>query len=232
MRWGVTALLIIACGGQTGDDTASTGDAGKDASLVDGADGAADVTDANPSDDGGCPTPAAIGSFSPTPIHPPRVSHGACTSTQIDDAFKSCFPPTTCDSFKTANPTCAACLFSSSNDSTWGPTVTLESGSMQLNVSGCVAASTGDSSATSCAQLLDDVSQCSTAACDQQCPLTGPQSIGPREQCYGDAAKTVCSAYVANECAMDAGWVSTCITSGNNDPEAQFDSIAAVMCGQ
>lgn len=228
-KWVLAAVVLVACGGKAADDSSVGNDGGgKDASFADAFD---DAIDEAPIGDGACPTPASVDAFAPAPMHPPRVSKGACTSAQIDDAFKACFTPSTgCDAFKANNATCAACLFSASTDPTWGPAVAVDAG-MRFNASGCVATITGDSSETSCAQRLDDVGQCLAAACEAQCPVSDQGSLAELEQCYGNADKSVCGAYVADECAFDAGWVTTCIGAGSNNPEADFDSIAGVMCG-
>lgn len=228
-KWLLAAVLLVACGGKAADDSSVGADGGgKDASFADALDDA--IEDA-PIGDGACPTPASIDAFAPTPMQPPRVSKGACTSAQIDEAFKACFTPSTgCDAFKANDPTCAACLFSRDTDATWGPAVAADAG-IAFNASGCVAAITGDSSETSCAQRLDDVGQCLSAACEAQCIVSDQATLAELQQCYGNAGKSVCSGYVADECAFDAGWSTTCIGAGSNNPEADFDSIAGVMCG-
>ena len=233
--WVILAVLAaIGCGGKAGDDSANA-DSGKDATFADGAhDATSDAIDDDASiGDGACPTPASVDAFAPAPMHPPRVSKGACTTTQIDDAFKACFPMTDqCDAFKAANPTCAACLLSSDTDPTWGPEVVVDGGAINmLNGTGCIAAVTGDSSETSCAQRFDDAWQCLDAACNGVCPIVDQASATLRTQCYGNAEKTVCGSWIADECAVDAGWATTCIASGSNDPEAAFDNIAGAMCG-
>lgn len=164
-------------------------------------------------------------------MHAPKIVKGSCTTQQIDGYYKSCLPPTSCDSFRAANASCVQCIESKDTDATWGPIVT--SGfTMTFNPSGCMVALTGDSSETSCAQRFDDLSQCEAAACQAQCPLTDQASAILLEQCDSAASAGECAKFAAAECGPDAGAPYTqCVAASSNDPEAGFDAIAAAMCG-
>ena len=165
--------------------------------------------------------------FTPAPMHPPRVIKGACTAQQVDDYFKSCLTPSgNCATFTNANATCVSCLTSKDSDPTWGPAVTQTgNGGLFFNAAGCIAVLTGDSSPSSCAQGMQEGSECAQASCEQ-C-ATGAVAL---QQCVDEATSTVCASW-STPCDTDAGYYSECVLLGEDNAEESWNVISTVMCG-
>ena len=176
-----------------------------------------------------CPTPADVSSFTPPAFTPPVVHKGACTSQQIQDLYTACFSgsSTQCSTFTQANQTCASCVMTTPQSP--GPLVAVSTGIIELNIAGCVAIVTGDSSSTSCAARIQANQDCEGAACNAQCPVSDSQSFQDYQKCIQTAEAGGCSKYAQAECALDAGASAQC--TGFVAFQTGYDYMAPLFCG-
>ncbi|HSQ65366.1 MAG TPA: hypothetical protein VLM85_19240 [Polyangiaceae bacterium] len=176
-----------------------------------------------------CPTPADVSTFTPPAFVPPAVHKGACTSQQIQDLYVACFassaPATTCQAFQQSNPGCMACVMTP--PSSPGPMVQQSASIVTLNVAGCVAIVTSDSSPTGCAARVQANLDCEGAACDAQCPVVDAQSLQLYEQCTQSAETGGCSTYAQAQCALDGG-LGQCAVP---DFKTGYFDIVPLFCG-
>jgi hypothetical protein len=174
-----------------------------------------------------CPTPADVSTFTAPAFTPPAVKKGACTDQQIQDLYAACFASnaTACNSFEQNNAACAACVMTTPNAP--GPLVQQSNGIVALNVAGCVAIVTGDSSSTSCAAGVQANFDCEGAACDAQCPVVDQPSFQLYQQCTQAAEAGGCSKYAQAQCGLDAG-ASQCAVQDFKDG---FFAIVPLLCG-
>jgi hypothetical protein len=127
---------------------------------------------------------------------PPRPDPTACTEAQVLDDKSKCwgadFDPT-CSAFERdpANATCLQCLFSSSDEPTYGALILLPNGGLHSNVPGCLALVDGDTSSNGCGARYQAYEQCLDAACMQNCA-----SYDDYTSCSTVAALGVCAPFL------------------------------------
>lgn len=121
-----------------------------------------------------CPTPEMLSSFMPPMFVNPAAVQNVCTTGnqgQIQGYWDNCRAPQAtmqgCQTWKSNNATCVACLETKRADNTWGPLV-VGNGITFLNVSGCLQLQ----AETQCANDYQALEFCSFAACDKRCPVT------------------------------------------------------------
>ncbi len=180
-----------------------------------------------PPDAGGACPPASVNAWSPQ-IDPPFFDHaGACSAQLIADIDAACFsssPTSQCQTLMTQNPKCQACLITPRTSSTWGALIALGSGTIELDVAGCLS-NLGNAS---CAQSASDLGQCEDASCGQ-CQVTDQQSLNDYVQCVQTADATGCAKFVAAQCAgLDAGAYAQCYPV---DFQSGFMTYATLFCG-
>jgi hypothetical protein len=224
---GATGPASDAAADAADDDAGQSRDA-----TADVIDGAAPADAAHPGDASACPTPIPLGGWTPPAFVPPRHVPGACSASDITGYDTSCLvtgaTAGTCLAFRTAHPTCAACLSSNATDPDWGPLVSF-AGIEQVNLAGCIALTAPSDIA--CARSVEDLSLCLHAACDGVCPVTDEASFQLWHQCEAsaEASGMECATYAnAANCASDAA-PQPC-TAGSTFDET-FISIATVFCG-
>jgi hypothetical protein len=167
------ALFAVACG-QDEPEPAATVDA------------------ATP--DAGCAPKSAPG-WKPT-WRPPEVRLNSCTEGQIDRQFTLCEgaggTAEECAAFNRdpANATCRACLYSTEDETTYGPIVYLRNRSEVVNVSGCIAVVDGNLSGTGCGAQWQAYESCADNACIESCVV-----FEDFQRCTTQARSTVCRAY-------------------------------------
>jgi hypothetical protein len=167
-------------GGSTGSDAGhvTVHDAGTDGSVVTdgggGSDGGPVIGTDGGSDGGACEPTEPVGSNDT--YYPPVDGGAVCTGTEISDYVNSCGAgsiDTDCDNFhQTAPAACLACLETDvTSSNAWGAVLTDRlSHIITINSAGCIA--TLDPSSLSCAESIEDVLQCESAACDVPCENT------------------------------------------------------------
>jgi hypothetical protein len=234
------AAVVHGCSGGGGNQGAPV-EAGADVKAADATHTEAATSGGN--DGGGdaagstCPNPADISSWTPPAYVPAKNSPGACAPGDVAAYDAACVNTTTkstsaCDSFKSANATCVACLVSQQGDSSWGPIVQWP-GIINLNLGGCLELAAGDAT---CAKAVETAAACPHAACDAVCPVTSGDatSFANWQQCEQVAVADACGLYeqAANCMVTDPAAISSVCQPTQSDT---FDSlllrIAPVFCG-
>ena len=140
-----------------------------------------------------CP-PKVVGSVPPDWHPPPAIHRNACSTSQAttltECLFSTAVPVATCDQFFNAagNGNCISCAITSSIAPNHGAIVDDGTG-YYANISGCVAALSGDSSQAGCGAKTEVFYDCLYAAC-QHC-------MNPFDYaaCTDAAARGTCAAY-------------------------------------
>lgn len=145
------------------------------------------------------PDDAAAGACAPVaptkPLLTAPTKHfqpGACTTTQVDGYMKDCLQSdaNVCNTYKTANAACAACVESNGADGSWGAIVFYENRRYyDYNYGGCIANVTGDFAASGCGAAETRYAECRHAACVQCLPNGFPIDYAPFYACQS-AKKT------------------------------------------
>ncbi|GEM_PF-6596672 len=226
------SVVFAACGGD--DTTTPPGvDAAVETSLPDRAKILPDTL--QPDTSMAACVPGDTSGFMPSWV-PPVSDPNACTDVQIKDFFANCFDAKTrstmaCQAWikVPANNTCFGCLDTSDTATQYGVLVE-HKGYVTVNVAGCEAVVTKDSSSTGCAAKLAAENDCTHYACETNCPITtDPQSFPDFQNCLNNAPKTTCKAFVAALCS-DAGVDLSVCTGYKGFPDYYF-GIAPIMCG-
>jgi hypothetical protein len=201
------ALLAVACG-QDEPEPATTVDA------------------ATP--DAGCAPKSATG-WKPT-WRPPEVRLNSCTEGQIDRQFTLCEgaggTAEECASFNRdpANAACRSCLYSTEDETTYGPIVYLRNRSEVVNVSGCIAIVDGNLSATGCGAQWQAYESCAENACIESCV-----AFEDFQRCTTQARSTVCRAYDNVSACAEPSTYDVCL--GPATFEGLFRATARLFCG-
>ena len=217
----------------TGDETAVRFDSG-------GSDSGGDDSSTTEEDSATSCQPVALAT--PPTYVPPRAQQAACSQDQIDGFKSSCLTSPTgagCTTYKTANPTCYACLDSTSTDPTRGPIVYYANRAIgTLNVSGCFGLLLGDTSPNSCAAADELLRDCEEAACEVSCDVAhNTSNLTAFNACKKAAESTVCSSYLpadSNRCAgiiADASPVALCYGTSGETFAQRFNDLALLFCG-
>ena len=168
--------------------------------------------------------PGDVSTFMPSWKPPTPFNQARCTNTQIN-AFVDCLngkpDAATCKTFTgdAANKSCLQCADTPATAAKYGPLVS-GTVTIQVNVSGCIANATGDTSATGCGAKVLANSQCEQAACEANCPVSASdtgaefmallacQTKSDTSSCKTFAAAATCSdalvgdGGVANKCDL------------------------------
>jgi len=234
-------VVVYGCGG--GSSGTSPSDAGSDGSLADGpkvheASGPYDSSGSGGDDSSAatCPTPDDVSKWTPPAYVKAKHQATACTAKALSDFDTACIntgssSTAACNTFKTSEAGCYACLVSQSTDATWGPLV-IDNGSYNINGGGCVELV--DPNSQACAAAQQTFEQCTHAACDKACPVKDQSTFTLYQQCAMTADSQGCSSYsnAANNCLATEGAsavVATC--TGPQTFELLFLQIAPVFCG-
>jgi hypothetical protein len=235
---GAVALMVAAggCSGGGGGQTDGGGD--MDGSMM--------TMDVKPADAKGdtkpppmdvsmtmCPTPADVSTFMPPAFVPPTPAKNVCNMTQIQGYWDNCRDQMTmsqmkCTSWGMANDMCAKCIETNETDASWGPLV-IGNGIISLNISGCIALK-GD---MACAKAWQDRDNCTSAACDMQCPVMDQQSFMDWQKCVQTATTGGCKKYndaVTMKCSTEAGSALAECRSFNTFKDGYF-AYAPLWCG-
>ena len=123
---------------------------------------------------------------------PPKAAAAACTEGQVADEKSKCWGADvdpSCAAFDRdpANATCLQCLFSSSDEKTYGALILQPNGGALSNVPGCLVLVDGDASATGCGARYQAFEECLDAACMQNC-----STFDDYTSCTKIAASNIC----------------------------------------
>ncbi len=154
-----------------------------------------------------------------------------------EDFYEACLGPDKsndlCTSFKQtpANAACAACVLTPAAADQLGPILSFGE-FVGGNVAGCIEITTP--SDTSCAKNVQALTDCETAACQANCPVTDPTSLQERQDCVTAADQLGCQSFagLASTCRAaeaDAGLAAPCMNAGFKD---FYDEVVPLFCGQ
>lgn len=169
--------------------------------------------------------PGSIAGFAPVWKAPKALHTNACTATNaqlvVDCTFDSTVNPTTCDTFmqNTANDACVKCVLTDATSAQLGPII-LDGTSGRINVAGCIAALSGNTTATGCGAKVQAYQGCTAAAC-ASCtdPTTSSAAAAEYDQCVADSESSPCSTYTSDAACADpllqAGGAAASCAAGN-----------------
>ena len=190
----------------------------------DGAPGPADAATV----DGGC-QPQSSSGFSPL-WKPPHTTPNACTDAQIDEAYRRCESasamPADCAAFSrdAAHAACRNCLYSTADESRYGPLVYLRNRVLSVNVPGCLALADGNLGPQGCGAHLQAFESCKDDACIGTCA-----TFDAYQRCIVQAGNTVCRAFVDDSTCKEPATYAPCLD--NMTFEAFYRTLAKVFCG-
>jgi hypothetical protein len=191
-----------------------------------------------PSDTGGC-YPHDMSSWSPSWRPPFGARQGACTDQQITGYYDACRGPNQTQALCTAfgqnlqNATCLACMETPVYAAHYG-VVVLDMLTNWVNVAGCIALA--EPCNTACAQAINAVAQCWTAACEPYCQQVPYAELQQCEQTSANACPTCEGFFVDAPCItqlMAAGHpaATLCGLTQPGGSLAEFSAIAKTICG-
>jgi len=240
--WAVPAFVALAglaladgCGVVTSAPTASPSPEGQDASA--GASTGGGRTDAASSCHASDVVTFVQGSYQPANT-PSGACLGADGAGSWDAFYESCLGPNkssvACTTYKQTpeNAACAACVLTPYTNDTLGPI--LDFGEfVGGNVAGCIELT--NPSDPTCPKAVQALTDCETAACQANCPVSDPTSLEARQDCASDADQMGCMSFFDMASSMcraaesDAGLAGACMNAGFKD---FYDSVVPLFCGQ
>jgi hypothetical protein len=140
--------------------------------------------------------------------------------------------PFTGSSVTAANKACVSCILTQDTASTYGPIV-VHKGTIEVNVSGCLALATNDPNGTGCAGKVLAASECKSAACAANCPVTDDSSFELEKVCEAAAAAGTCKTFADAACQdglIEAGGQAAECLSGQSFDD-QYNWIVPMFCG-
>jgi hypothetical protein len=186
--------------------------------------------------------PQSIAGFKPTWTPPETWKQTACAAAQISGFYAACLTPpideTTCKAYVAANSTCSACLQTEDTAPTSGAIVWHEHDAYwTVNVAGCLARATGDSSATGCGGSYSAAIACRQASCNACWAGQGTTTtFAEFSMCEQQAGESTCATYAAAVPAacgdISQGPGSVCMPASGATAQDAFMQIAPLFCGQ
>jgi len=155
----------------------------------------------------------------------------ACSDAQIDDAFTRCESASgtqaDCNAFNraTANATCRKCLYSTEDESSYGPLVYLQNRVLTINLAGCLALADGHLGPTGCGAEMQAFEACKDAVCIGRCA-----TFEGYAQCVEKAGDTVCLPYLDDAACGDPATYAPCVD--HTSFEDFFRSFGNFFCGR
>ena len=154
--------------------------------------------------------PESTAGFSPAWKAPKPIHSTACTAANaqlvVDCNFDTTVSQTTCDNFlnNPANSACIQCVLTDKSATTYGPVI-MDGSIGSLNVAGCIAALSGNTTSTGCGAKFQAVGQCRDYAC-ASCPdpSASQQAFDDFQQCGTDADASECATYLNDAACADA----------------------------
>jgi len=187
--------------------------------------------------------PQSTASFAPSWQQPEAWKQGACTATQIQGFHTACLTPpiakTACDAFVQANSNCAACLQSQETDATSAAIVWHQQMHYwTVNVAGCIAQATGDTSASGCGATYAAAIACRQSSCNAcwQAAQSTSATFQQFSDCESQAGTTTCQTYaqaVPDKCGiLSSGPAAVCMPKTSATAADAYAQIAPLFCGQ
>lgn len=186
--------------------------------------------------------PAPASSFAPAWQPPEAWKQNVCTTAQIAAFYAACLTPPisakACQSFVEANATCAPCLQSQDTDATGAAVVWHQQMAYwTVNVAGCIADATGDTSTTGCAASYAAAIACRQYSCNACWEAQGTTATFQEfSDCETLAGSTTCQTYadaVPGKCGdLQKAPADVCMPSSSATAQDAFMQIAPLFCGQ
>ncbi len=184
--------------------------------------------------------PGDMSGYIPRWVPPlPGLPHaGACTASQIADAYDQCLSSSTgnCSQWQTGNPACAACLMTPASANQFGA-MFVDGTASYVNLGACVALSEPCNAA--CGQAVQADRLCTLTACSPT--RTGCSASAAYEACVtaADEAPCGCTGFgnVATACLNALTSAPTVHASyalcglAASDFEGRFTAVATFLCG-
>lgn len=183
--------------------------------------------------------PGSVTGFVPQWIPPISLHQGVCSTSQIntyvDCLFNANASATTCDAFvnSTANSACMACALVPDTSSSFGAMTYDADNLVSLNIAGCIARTSNNTSASGCGAKVQAASQCTAAACALNCPVTDQASLDARNTCETDAQSGGCATYqqTATTCSDPLLQGASAQCENGTTFEAVAINLATLFCG-
>ncbi len=185
--------------------------------------------------------PQSVAGFKPTWTPPEAWKQNVCTPSQISAFYAACLTPpiseTTCKAWVGQYATCSACLQTEDTAPTAGAIVWHEHDAYwTVNVAGCIAQATGDTSGTGCGGSYAAAIACRQASCNA-CWQGQGQTTTFQEfaTCEEQAGGTTCSSFaqaVPATCGdLTTSPASVCMPSSGATAQDAFMQVAPLFCG-
>jgi hypothetical protein len=193
-------------------------------------------------DDGALPSPVDGGALDagcdprlPNPWgptwHPPRTMLKACTDAQIETELMVCeseatYSATQCAAFNRdpGNAACRRCLYTTEDESAYGPFIYLKNRLLRINVPGCLALADGQTGPSGCGAQLQAFQACGDAAC-----MTACAAFDAFDQCVVRAEDGLCAPYRLDSACGVRTTYAPCL---DHATFAEFyGTVAKLFCG-
>jgi hypothetical protein len=210
-RWSWAALAFLVLSGCGEEDQRATPPA--DAAIFDG---------------GSCRPQSAAG-FSPT-WKPPQAMLNACSDQQITQQFRVCHGASAdsaqCATFNRdpTNLRCRSCLYSTEDESAYGPMVILKNRVVTANVAGCLALVDGNFGDAGCGAGLQAFETCKAAVCIPACT-----TYEAYEQCSRAPAAAECARFEDDSACTGPSTYDVCLNPTTF--EEYFSALGRLFCG-
>lgn len=242
----VALLVLGAMGGCSSNDetTPTTGDGGAEEASV-GKDSGKPVPVDSGNDDGGSTcAPGDVSGFKATWKAPSGIHQKVCTPEQIA-LLADCVwshpgrDDTACTNFfkAAANKACLGCAYTPTSGKTLGAVVS-NGTSVQVNYAGCIAVTTGDTTANGCGAKVQAAQLCQDEACVENCPVPSDDTgaaFNAFLACQEKAAAEGCKSYsdeaaCTDTAVADGGPASVC-NPDTQDFGERVSIYAELFCG-
>jgi len=184
--------------------------------------------------------PQSVSGWKPTWTPPETWKQSVCTMTQISSFYAACLTPpivtATCQAFVTANASCTSCLQTEDTAPTAGAIVWHEKDAYwTVNVAGCIAQATGDTSGTGCGGSYAAAIACRQASCNACWEAQGTTTtFAEFSTCEEQAGASTCSTYaeaVPNVCGnLSTSPAGVCMPASGATAQDAFMQVAPLFC--
>lgn len=186
-------------------------------------------------------TPQSVAGFHPSWTLPEQWKQNVCTSTQISGFYAACLTPPisaqTCQAFVQQNANCASCLQSQETDATAAAVVWHDMNRYwSVNVAGCIARATGDTSATGCGASYAAGLACREQSCNACWQAEGTTTTFQQfSACESQAGQSTCQSFaqaVPAKCGnLSTSAASVCMPPSGATAKDAYMQVAPLFCG-
>jgi hypothetical protein len=162
---------------------------------------------------------------------PPKVMLQACTDAQIETEYRVCesestYSATECAAFNraAANAECRRCLYTTEDETAYGPLIYLRNRTLRINVPGCLALADGQVGATGCGAQMQAFQACGDAACMTTCA-----PFDAFTECVGRAEDGICSPYRLDSACGVRSTYAPCLDYTTF--AEYYNGVAKLFCG-